>query len=233
MTNPVLPEPVAALIKAQSAYAAVQASTDAVLAEAQLRGETAMRRVAALGLSHRRIGDLTGLSHTRVNQILGTGTKRPPDDIHFPPGFLPPPTTVVLAALRVIAEEGPRTWRVHGIADETARARMASRGARCGPHRARDRRRTPVGGRRLLHTPRIRISRSDRSDARPRPKLIQRLLAIAEPEPDPGPRGLTWKERPNRSDEPRESGSEIVAPSRRSSSSGMLPRTLVEILCHP
>ena len=80
-----------------------------------------MRRVAALGLSHRRVGELTGLSHTRVNQILGTGTKRPPEDIHFPAGFLPPPTTVPLAALRVIAEEGPRAWRVGEIATELRR----------------------------------------------------------------------------------------------------------------
>jgi hypothetical protein len=118
MKDTPLPQAVAALIKAQSEYAAVQASTDAVLAEAQQRRETAMRRVAALGLSHRRIGELTGLSHTRVNQILGTGTRRPPTDIHFPPGFLPPPTNVALAALRVIAEEGPRAWRVQEIADQ-------------------------------------------------------------------------------------------------------------------
>lgn len=116
MKNIALPEAVGSLIKAQREYAAVQASTDAVLAEAQQRREIAMRRVAALGLSHRRIGELTGLSHTRVNQILGTGTKRPPQDIHFPAGFLPPPTTVALAALRVIAEEGPRAWRVQEIA---------------------------------------------------------------------------------------------------------------------
>jgi hypothetical protein len=118
MANPVLPEAVAALIKAQSEYAAVQASTNALLLEAQQRRETAMRRVAALGLSHRRVGELTGLSHTRVNQILGTGTKRPPYDVHFPPGRLPPPTTVALAALRVIAEEGPRAWKTQEIADQ-------------------------------------------------------------------------------------------------------------------
>ena len=80
-----------------------------------------MRRVAGLGLSHRRIGDLTGLSHTRVNQILGTGTKRPPSDIHLPPGFLAPPTTVPLAALRVIGEQGPRAWRAEEVADELER----------------------------------------------------------------------------------------------------------------
>ena len=71
-------------------------------------------------LSAGRIAELTGLSHTRVNQILGTGTKRPPSDIHFPAGFLPPPTTVALAALRVIAEEGPRAWRSQQIASELA-----------------------------------------------------------------------------------------------------------------
>ena len=79
-----------------------------------------MRRVAALGLSHRRVAELTGLSHTRVNQILGTGTKRPPDDVHFPPGFLPPPTTVARGALRVIAEQGLRAWRAQEVADGLA-----------------------------------------------------------------------------------------------------------------
>jgi len=113
-----LPEAVAALIRTQSEYAGVQASSESLLSEAQQRRENAMRRVAALGLSHRRIAELTGLSHTRVNQILGTGTKRPPSDIHFPAGFLPPPTTVALAALRVIAEEGPRAWRTREIACE-------------------------------------------------------------------------------------------------------------------
>ena len=100
----------ASLIEAQSNYAEVQAGAEALLTETQQRRETAMRRVAALGLSHRRIGELTGFSHTRVNQILGTGIKRPPQDIHFPPGFLPPPTKVPLAALRVIGEDGPRAW---------------------------------------------------------------------------------------------------------------------------
>jgi hypothetical protein len=120
MLNQALPEAIATLLRAQSEYAAVQASSDSLLSQGQLRRETAMRRVAALGLSHRRIAELTGLSHTRVNQILGTGTKRPPSDIHFPAGFLPPPTTVGLAALRVIAEEGPRAWRSQEIARELA-----------------------------------------------------------------------------------------------------------------
>ncbi|MGO9901370.1 MAG: hypothetical protein ACLP0J_17190 [Solirubrobacteraceae bacterium] len=118
MSNHDLPQAMAALIRAQSDYAAAQASADVMLAEAQQRRETSMRRVGALGLSHRRIGELTGLSHTRVNQILGTGTTRPPQDIHFPPGFLPAPTTVALAALRVIGEEGPRAWRLKEIATE-------------------------------------------------------------------------------------------------------------------
>ena len=114
--NP-LPEAIAVLIQAQADYASAQANADIALAEAQQRRETAMRRVAALGLSHRRVGQLTELSHTRVNQILGTGTKRPPEDIHFPPGFLAPPTTVSVAALRVIAEEDARAWSVTEIAD--------------------------------------------------------------------------------------------------------------------
>lgn len=118
MFEPDLPQAVAALITAQHEYAAVQVSTDVLLTQAQERRETAMRRVAALGLSHRRIGELTGLSHTRVNQILGTGSRRPPQDIHFPPGFLPAPTTVALAALRAIGEEGPRAWRPEEIAHD-------------------------------------------------------------------------------------------------------------------
>lgn len=115
-----LPGAVAGLIAAQTEYAAIQADTDTVLAEAQQRRETAMRRVAALGLSHRRVGELTGLSHTRVNQILGTGTKRPPHDIHFPPGFLPAPRTVSVAALRVIGEQGPRAWRLNEVHNDLA-----------------------------------------------------------------------------------------------------------------
>jgi hypothetical protein len=118
MVDHELPDALGALIKAQADYAKVQANAETELARAQQQRETAMRRVAALGISHRRIGELTGLSHTRVNQILGTGSKRPPADIHFPPGFLAPPTTVALAALRVIGEEGPRAWRVAEIAEE-------------------------------------------------------------------------------------------------------------------
>ena len=118
MSDHVLPEAVAALISAQSEYAAVQATSDRLLSQAQQRRETAMRRVAALGLSHRRVAELTGLSHTRINQILGTGTKRPPMDVHFPAGFLPAPTDVAVAALRVIAEEGPRAWRTPEIGRE-------------------------------------------------------------------------------------------------------------------
>jgi hypothetical protein len=120
MTATSLPEAVAALVTTETEYAAAQARADDVLSQTQQLRETAMRRVAALGLSHRRIGELTGLSHTRVNQILGSGRKRPPDDIHFPPGFLPAPTTVERAALRVIAEQGPRAWRTQEIQAELA-----------------------------------------------------------------------------------------------------------------
>jgi hypothetical protein len=120
MSDHTVPEAVAALISAQSEYARVQATSDTLLSRAQQRRETAMRRVAALGLSHRRIADLTDLSHTRINQILGTGTKRPPVDVHFPAGFLPAPKNVAIAALRVIAEEGPRAWRTREIAGELA-----------------------------------------------------------------------------------------------------------------
>lgn len=118
MVDSSLPEALASLLEAQAKYAAAQASADSALATAQHQRESAMRRVAALGLSHRRIGELTGLSHTRVNQILGTGMRRPPEDIHFPPGFLAPPTTVALAALRIIGEEGPRAWRPVELAAE-------------------------------------------------------------------------------------------------------------------
>ena len=116
MPDRTLPEALAALITAQAEYAAVQANSDSLLAQAQAHRETAMRRVAGLGLSHRRIAELSGLSHTRVNQILGTGVKRPPSDVHFPEGFLPAPTSVAVAALRVIAEQGPRAWREKEIA---------------------------------------------------------------------------------------------------------------------
>jgi hypothetical protein len=115
-----LPDAIATLLAAQTRYAGVQVEADQLLADAQAERETAMRRVAGLGLSHRRIGELTGLSHTRVNQVLGTGRKRPPDDIHFPPGFLPSPRTTALAALRVIGEHGPRAWRVGEVASEIA-----------------------------------------------------------------------------------------------------------------
>lgn len=117
MASPALPQAIAGLITSQSEYAAAQARSDALLTEAQVDREVAMRRVSALGVSHRRIAELTGLSHTRVNQIVGTGTRRPPSAVHFPAGFLPPPTTVALAALRAIAEEGPRAWSTQEIAD--------------------------------------------------------------------------------------------------------------------
>lgn len=122
MPAPSLPEALAALIAAQTKYASVQASSTSQLSRAQVTRETAMRRVAALGLSHRRIGQMTGLSHTRVNQILGTGTKMPPTDIHFPDGFLPAPTSVAQAAIRVIALRDRRApaWSVREIADVLA-----------------------------------------------------------------------------------------------------------------
>jgi hypothetical protein len=64
------------LLEAQVNYAAVQVAADSRLAEARQQRDNAMRCVAGLGLSHRRIGELTGLSHTRVNQILGTGMEQ-------------------------------------------------------------------------------------------------------------------------------------------------------------
>jgi len=118
-----LPEAVTDLIDAQRHFAGVRADATARLSEAQVRRESAMRRVAALGLSHRRIAELTDLSHTRVNQILGSGTKVLPPEAHAAPGFLGPPSTVASAVIRAMAEQGRRTWRV-----EELHADLAARG---------------------------------------------------------------------------------------------------------
>lgn len=64
-----------------------------------------MRGVAALGLSPPNRRADRPESHPRQPEPRNrdqTTTGRH----HFPPGFLPPPTVVALAALRVIAEDG-------------------------------------------------------------------------------------------------------------------------------
>jgi hypothetical protein len=113
-----LPEAIAALADAQADYSTARADASAMLSEVQQRRERAMRNVAALGLSHRRIAELTDLSHTRVNQILGVGSKKPPTDAHFPPGFLEPPSTVSSAAIRVMAEQNAHSWTVSELGRE-------------------------------------------------------------------------------------------------------------------
>jgi len=96
MKYPVLPEAVPALTRAQSDCGALQASTDEVLAEAQQRRETAMRRVAAVGVSHGPIGELTGLSPTRVNQIPRNGRAIPRSSLGISAGRRSPVAQVAV-----------------------------------------------------------------------------------------------------------------------------------------
>lgn len=110
---------VASLIEAQARYVAAQEDASTRLAKAQATREQAMRRVAALGLSHRRIGTLTDLSHTRVNQILGRGTKPLPPIAHQP-DFGPPPASVDNAAIRVMAKHTARAWSPDELREELA-----------------------------------------------------------------------------------------------------------------
>jgi hypothetical protein len=112
---------VAALSIAQADYASLRAGAAELLARAQLKREEAMRLVAALGVSHRQIGELTNLSHTRVNQILGTGRQRIPE-AHLPPNFGGGPSTVRGAVVRLLAVEGPR-----GCTREELRQGLADR----------------------------------------------------------------------------------------------------------
>jgi hypothetical protein len=100
---------IATLVSAETDYASQRAGTAELLSRAQLKREEAMRLVAALGVSHRKIAALTDLSHTRVNQILGTGTQRIPE-AHLPPDFDGGPATVRSAVIRLMATEGPRGW---------------------------------------------------------------------------------------------------------------------------
>jgi hypothetical protein len=119
--TPSLGPAVAELLTAQTDFEAARDDAKMLVAQAQRRRETAMRRVAALGLSHRRIAELTGLSHTRVNQILGAGVKPLPVEAHLPPGFAGPPKTVSKAAICVMGEPGPRRWSVAELQNELVR----------------------------------------------------------------------------------------------------------------
>jgi hypothetical protein len=100
---------IAALASAEADYASQRAGTAELLSRAQLKREEAMRLVAALGVSHRKIAGLTDLSHTRVNQILGTGTQRIPE-AHLPADFGGGPSTARDAVIRLMATQGPRGW---------------------------------------------------------------------------------------------------------------------------
>ena len=113
---------IAALRAAQADYASERAATAESLERAQLKREGAMRLVAALGISHRKIGELTGLSHTRVNQILGVGRRAVPE-AHLPPDFGAGPSDVRSAVVRLLASEARRSWT-----REEIRCSFASRG---------------------------------------------------------------------------------------------------------
>ena len=122
MSGPSLPQAVSELVEAQNLYTSTRVHASATLSQAQARRETAMRRVAALGLSRRQIAELTDLSHTRVNQILSTGSKKLPADVHLAPSVLGPPSTVLSGIVRVMAEAGSRSWTGAQVEDElTAR----------------------------------------------------------------------------------------------------------------
>lgn len=100
---------VAALARAEAEYASQRADATELLSRARLKREQAMRLVAALGVSHRKIAALTDLSHTRVNQILGSGTRRIPE-AHLPEDFGGGPWTVRDAVIRLMATELARRW---------------------------------------------------------------------------------------------------------------------------
>jgi hypothetical protein len=106
----------AALAAAQEDYSSQRTGAAELLARAQLRREEAMRLVAALGVSHRRIGELTSLSHTRVNQILGTGRLAIPE-AHMPSDFGGGPKTTRSAIIRLMATRGPHSWSRDEIRD--------------------------------------------------------------------------------------------------------------------
>lgn len=64
------------LLNAQAAYELVRAAVERPLAEATARREDAMRKASELGLSRRKIAEMTGVSHTRVIQILEAEARR-------------------------------------------------------------------------------------------------------------------------------------------------------------
>jgi DNA-directed RNA polymerase specialized sigma24 family protein len=66
----VMHAPMVELLTAQENYELVRMAHEASLRKASARREAAMRDADAVGLSRRKIAQMTGLSHTRVNQIL-------------------------------------------------------------------------------------------------------------------------------------------------------------------
>lgn len=64
------------LLEAQHAYELLRAAIEQPLSNASSRREDAMRKAAELGLSRRRIAEMTGISHTRVIQILDAQPRR-------------------------------------------------------------------------------------------------------------------------------------------------------------
>jgi DNA-binding transcriptional regulator LsrR (DeoR family) len=64
------------LLDAQAAYELVRAAVGHPLADATARREEAMRKASELGLSRRKIAEMTGVSHTRVIQILEAEARR-------------------------------------------------------------------------------------------------------------------------------------------------------------
>ena len=113
---------IAALTAAQTEYASQRVETAELLGATQLRREEAMRLVAALGVSHRQIAELTSLSHTRVNQILGTGRRAIPE-AHLPSDSGGGPFDTRSAVVRLMATKGP-----HGWTREDLRCGLAARG---------------------------------------------------------------------------------------------------------
>ncbi len=71
-----LEQAVQELLKAQAAYELVRAAIEEPLAKATMRREEAMRKATELGLSRRKIAEMTGVSHTRVIQILEAEARR-------------------------------------------------------------------------------------------------------------------------------------------------------------
>ncbi len=71
-----LEEAVHELLRAQEDYELMRAAVEEPLAKATMRREEAIRKAAELGLSRRKIAEMTGVSHTRVIQILEAESRR-------------------------------------------------------------------------------------------------------------------------------------------------------------